>query len=114
MTVLRTPDDRFVDLSGYPFEPKYVEVDGLRMHYVDEGPSDGTPVLLLHGEPTWSYLYRKMIPVLADAGIVPDIPADPSPTPGEGAAAPSPVPQSGATGGAGRHRTHGAPAGRFR
>lgn len=77
MTVLRTADDRFVDLPGYPFEPKYVEVEGLRMHYVDEGPRDGATVLLLHGEPTWSYLYRKMIPVLADAGyraVAPDLP----------------------------------------
>ncbi len=59
----RTPDERFRDLPGFPFEPRYVEQDGLRMHYVDEG--DGAPVLLLHGEPTWSYLYRKVIPELA-------------------------------------------------
>ncbi|MBI4261175.1 MAG: alpha/beta fold hydrolase [Actinobacteria bacterium] len=63
MDVYRTPDHRFDSLSGYAFEPHYVEQDGLRMHYVDEGSGD--PVLLLHGEPTWSYLYRKMIPVLA-------------------------------------------------
>ncbi|MDQ1373736.1 MAG: haloalkane dehalogenase [Actinomycetota bacterium] len=70
MEILRTPDDRFVDLPGYPFEPHYVEVgDGLRMHYVDEGPSDGEVVLLLHGEPSWSYLYRRMIPVLTAAGL---------------------------------------------
>ena len=56
----RTPDERFADLPGYDFEPHYVEQDGLRMHYVDEG--DGQPVLLLHGEPTWAYLYRKVIP----------------------------------------------------
>ena len=55
----RTPDERFADLSGYDFEPHYVEQDGLRMHYVDAG--DGRPVLLLHGEPTWAYLYRKVI-----------------------------------------------------
>jgi haloalkane dehalogenase len=70
LEVLRTPDDRFTDLPGYPFEPKYVEVgDGLRMHYVDEGPDDGEVVLCLHGEPSWSYLYRKMIPVLTGAGL---------------------------------------------
>jgi haloalkane dehalogenase len=82
MKVLRTPDERFADLPGYAFEPKYVEIDDgdggrLRVHYVDEGPRDGTPVLLLHGEPSWSYLYRKMIPVLRDAGlraIAPDLP----------------------------------------
>jgi len=55
----RTPDERFSDLPGYDFEPHYVEQDALRMHYVDEG--DGQPVLLLHGEPTWAYLYRKVI-----------------------------------------------------
>ena len=81
MKALRTPDDRFADLAGYPFAPHYVEVDDgeggrLRMHYVDEGPRDGTPVLLLHGEPTWSYLYRKMIPGLVAAGhraLAPDL-----------------------------------------
>ena len=65
---VRTPDERFEDLPGYPFEPNYVTLNGLRLHYVDEGPADGEVVLLLHGEPSWSYLYRKMIPVLADAG----------------------------------------------
>lgn len=71
MTVraLRTPDDRFEDLPDYDFDPHYVKVDGLRMHYVDEGPPDASPVLLLHGEPTWSYLYRFMIPPLAEAGL---------------------------------------------
>jgi haloalkane dehalogenase len=64
---LRTPDERFGNLPGYDFEPHYAEVDGLRIHYVDEG--GGPAVLLLHGEPTWSYLYRKMIPVLVDAGL---------------------------------------------
>jgi haloalkane dehalogenase len=59
----RTPDDRFAGLPGYPFEPSYLEQDGLRMHYVHEGSGD--PVLLLHGEPTWSFLYRTMIPPLA-------------------------------------------------
>jgi haloalkane dehalogenase len=72
--VLRTPDERFTDLPDFPFAPRYVEVDSgaggtLRMHYVDEGPADGDVVLLLHGEPSWSYLYRKMIPVLTDAGL---------------------------------------------
>jgi haloalkane dehalogenase len=76
MEVVRTPDERFADLVGYPFAPKYVEVESLRMHVVDEGPRDAAPVLLLHGEPTWSYLYRTMIPVLAAAGhrvIAPDL-----------------------------------------
>jgi haloalkane dehalogenase len=67
MEILRTPDERFRDLPGYPFEPRYVEVDGLRMHYVDEGT--GPAVLLLHGEPSWSYLYRKLIPPLVAAGL---------------------------------------------
>ncbi len=69
-TVLRTPDERFTDLPDYPFEPSYVTLgDGLRMHYVDEGPADAPPVLMLHGEPSWSYLYRFMVPVFADAGL---------------------------------------------
>jgi haloalkane dehalogenase len=63
VTVYRTPDERFTNLIDYPFEPHYVEQDGLRMHYVDEGAGD--PVLLLHGEPTWSFLYRKVILRLA-------------------------------------------------
>ena len=63
MDVYRTPDERFEALPGYGFEPHYVELDGMRMHYLDEGSGD--PVLLFHGEPTWSYLYRKMIPGLA-------------------------------------------------
>lgn len=69
MEILRTPDGRFRDLPGHIFEPRYAEVDGLRIHYVDEGPRDGEVVVLLHGEPTWSYLYRKMIPVLTGAGL---------------------------------------------
>jgi pimeloyl-ACP methyl ester carboxylesterase len=72
---VRTPDACFDSLDGYPFEPNYVEVEGLRYHYVDEGPVDGEVVLMLHGQPSWSYLYRKMIPILADAGyrvIAPD------------------------------------------
>jgi haloalkane dehalogenase len=68
----RTPDEQFRDLPGYPFAPHYAEQDGLRMHYLDEG--SGPPVLLLHGEPTWSYLYRKVIPELTGAAraIAPD------------------------------------------
>lgn len=70
MSVLRTPDDRFAGLPGWPFAPHYVELDGLRMHYVDEGPRDAVAtVLCLHGQPTWSYLYRKMIPVFTGAGL---------------------------------------------
>ncbi len=65
MPVIRTPEDRFRDLPGYDFEPRHVEVDGLRVHYVDSG--SGEPILLLHGEPTWSFLYRRMIPPLAAA-----------------------------------------------
>ena len=68
MNVYRTPDERFRDLPGFPFEPHYLEQDGLRMHYVDEGRGD--PILLLHGEPTWSYLYRKLIPRLAPVARV--------------------------------------------
>ena len=76
MNVLRTPDERFGSLPGFPFEPRYVEVDSLRLHYVDEGPRDGATVLMLHGEPSWSYLYRHMIPPIAAAGyraIAPDL-----------------------------------------
>jgi len=65
---VRTPDKRFEGLDGYPFQPHYVDVDGLRMHYIEEGPADGQVILLLHGQPTWSYLYRKMIPPLVGAG----------------------------------------------
>jgi haloalkane dehalogenase len=74
---VRTPEDRFVDLPGYAFEPRYVTLEGgLRMHYVDEGRPTGEPVLLLHGQPTWSYLYRTVIQVLAAEGyrvIAPDL-----------------------------------------
>ncbi len=81
MKSLRTPDERFAGLPDWPFEPKYLEVadgDGgsLRMHYVEEGPAAAAPVLLLHGEPSWAYLYRKMIPPIAEAGhrvIAPDL-----------------------------------------
>jgi haloalkane dehalogenase len=73
--VFRTPDSRFEHLPGYDFAPRYLEVDGLRMHYLDEGPRDGSPVVCFHGEPSWAYLYRKMLPPLVAAGhrvIVPD------------------------------------------
>ncbi|GHO58087.1 haloalkane dehalogenase [Ktedonobacter robiniae] len=76
MEVLRTPDERFINLPDYPFEPHYLEVDGLRVHYIDEGPREAASVLLLHGEPSWSYLYRKMVPLLSAAGhrvIAPDL-----------------------------------------
>ncbi len=66
---VRTPDSCFESLPDWPYEPQYVELDGLRQAYVDEGPADGQVVLLLHGQPSWSYLYRKMIPVLARAGL---------------------------------------------
>ena len=69
----RTPDERFKNLPDYPFAPNYLEVSDfeggkLRMHYVDEGPSDGIPVVLIHGNPTWSFMWRKLIPVLTDKG----------------------------------------------
>ncbi len=68
MSVFRTPAERFAALPGFPFEPHYLDQDGLRMQYLDEG--EGDPVLCLHGEPTWSFLYRRMIPVLAPAARV--------------------------------------------
>lgn len=72
--VFRTPDERFAGLPGYGFEPHYAEVGGLRMHYVDEGQGD--PIVCFHGEPSWAYLYRKMLPPLVEAGhrvICPDL-----------------------------------------
>ncbi|MEO8250230.1 MAG: haloalkane dehalogenase [Burkholderiales bacterium] len=70
MNVLRTPEERFADLPGFPFAPNYAEIEGLRMHYVDEGPRDAqVTALCLHGQPTWSYLYRKMLPVFTAAGL---------------------------------------------
>jgi haloalkane dehalogenase len=74
MDALRTPDDRFTDLPDFPFAPHYVEIDDgeggqLRVHHLDEGPADGEVVVLLHGEPSWCFLYRTMIPVLVDAGL---------------------------------------------
>jgi haloalkane dehalogenase len=79
MLTLRTPDERFADLPDWSFQPHYLDVgDGeeLRMAFVDEGPSDARPALLLHGEPSWSYLYRFMIPPILDAGmrvVAPDL-----------------------------------------
>ena len=82
MEILRTPDECFAALKDYPFEPHYTSItteDGseLRIHHLDEGPADGPTVLLMHGQPVWSYLYRKMIPLLVKAGmrvIAPDLP----------------------------------------
>ena len=85
MQILRTPDDRFADLPGYAFAPHYTEIAAvpgdpasgtLRVHYLDEGPADAAPILLMHGEPSWCYLYRHMIPLLTAAGhrvIAPDL-----------------------------------------
>ncbi|MEC7580623.1 MAG: haloalkane dehalogenase [Actinomycetota bacterium] len=81
MQVVRTPDERFEALPDFPFAPHYVEIDDaeggrLRVHYVDEGPRDGHTVLLLHGEPSWCFLYRRIIPQLVDGGcrvIAPDL-----------------------------------------
>ncbi|HEY1596539.1 MAG TPA: haloalkane dehalogenase [Thermoleophilaceae bacterium] len=66
MDVFRTPDERFEGLPGYDFEPHYTELDGLRLHHLDEGSGD--PIVCFHGEPTWSYLYRKMLPPLVAGG----------------------------------------------
>jgi haloalkane dehalogenase len=81
MKTVRTPDERFAGLPDFSFEPHYAEIDDLdggtlRVHHVDEGPVDGPVALLMHGEPSWAYLYRHMIPVLVDAGVrcvVPDL-----------------------------------------
>ena len=70
MDVLRTPDERFANLPGWPYAPQYLQQDGLRQHYIDEGPRDAAvTALCLHGEPSWAYLYRKMLPVFTAAGI---------------------------------------------
>ena len=74
MKVLRTPDKYFANIKGYPFDPIYTDIfadDGteIRIHHIDEGPSDGPILLAMHGQPVWSYLYSKMIPILNDAGI---------------------------------------------
>lgn len=74
MDLYRTPDDRFADVPDFPYDPRYAQVDGLRMAYIDEG--DGQAVVLLHGEPSWSFLYRKMIPPLLEGGfrvLAPDL-----------------------------------------
>ena len=76
MELLRTPDERFADRPDFPYVPRYTDVDGIRMAYVDEGPREAPPVLLLHGEPSWGYLYRSMVGPLAAAGlraVVPDL-----------------------------------------
>lgn len=77
MQVYRTPDERFAALPDFPFAPHYLTLQsGLRLHYIDEGPRDGPPILLLHGEPTWSYLWRHMIPLLTAQGfrvLAPDL-----------------------------------------
>jgi haloalkane dehalogenase len=82
MKVLRTPDDRFAGIADYPFAPHYAEITDkatgtkLRLHYIDEGPRDAAPVLLMHGEPSWSYLYRKFVGPLVAAGhrvVAPDL-----------------------------------------
>jgi haloalkane dehalogenase len=74
--ILRTPDQRFEDLKDYPFKANYLTIGDTRIHYLDEGPVDGDIIFLLHGEPAWSYLFRKMIPTLTEAGyrvIAPDM-----------------------------------------
>ncbi len=81
MEIVRTPDDRFVDLPDYDFDPNYAVIDDLdgatvRVHFIDVGPRDAAPVLLMHGEPSWCYLYRHMIPILVAAGhrvVAPDL-----------------------------------------
>jgi haloalkane dehalogenase len=76
VNTVRTPDSCFEGLEDYPFEPHYVEIDGLRTHYLDEGDPSAAPILMLHGEPTWSYLYRHMIPICVAGGnrvIAPDL-----------------------------------------
>ncbi len=76
MHVVRTPEDRFSVLPDFGYPPRYADVGGLRLAYVEAGPPDGEPVLLLHGEPSWSFLYRHVIAVLAAAGlraIAPDL-----------------------------------------
>ncbi|KKM91531.1 hypothetical protein LCGC14_1227620 [marine sediment metagenome] len=76
MDLLRTPDERFENLIDFPYEPHYLEIDNIRVHYIDEGPKDAEVVLLMHGEPSWSFLYRHMIPILVNAGfrtVAPDL-----------------------------------------
>ncbi|MFX0081205.1 MAG: haloalkane dehalogenase [Candidatus Hodarchaeota archaeon] len=76
MKLLRTPDERFENIPDFPYEPHYLEVDEIRIHYLDEGPKDAEVILLMHGEPSWSFLYRHMIPILVKAGfrtVAPDL-----------------------------------------
>jgi haloalkane dehalogenase len=81
VSVLRTPDERFTDLPGFPYQPRYLTVPdpvagSLRMHFIDEGPRDVQPILLLHGQPTWSYLYRHVVADLVARGhrvVAPDL-----------------------------------------
>ncbi len=77
MDLVRTPEDRFADLPGFPYEPRYADLPaGVRMHYVDEGPPEAETVLLVHGQPTWGYLYRSVVAGLAAHGlraVVPDL-----------------------------------------
>lgn len=76
MELLRTPDERFENLVDFPYSPNYIEIDGIRIHYIDEGPKEAEVVLLMHGEPSWSFLYRHMIPILVKAGfriVAPDL-----------------------------------------
>ena len=76
MKLLRTPDERFENLPDFPYEPNYLMVDEIRIHYIDEGPNDVETILLMHGEPSWAFLYRHMIPILVEAGyrvVVPDL-----------------------------------------
>ena len=74
--ILRTPDERFINIIDYPFKPNYLIIGDTRIHYLDEGPRNGEIIFLLHGEPAWSYLFRKIIPTLTEAGyrvIAPDM-----------------------------------------
>ncbi|MFX0043471.1 MAG: hypothetical protein ACFE8L_11220 [Candidatus Hodarchaeota archaeon] len=76
MKLLRTPDERFENLPDFPFEPHYVEVDEIRIHYLDEGSKSEEIVLIMYVEPSWSFLYRHMIPILVKAGyrtLAPDL-----------------------------------------
>ena len=76
MKLLRTPEERFENLPDFPYEPNYLDVEEIRIHYVDEGSKDAEVILLMHGEPSWSFLYRHMIPILVEAGfrvVVPDL-----------------------------------------
>ncbi|MFW9828427.1 MAG: haloalkane dehalogenase [Candidatus Thorarchaeota archaeon] len=76
MKLLRTPDERFERLPNFPYEPNYIEIEDIRIHYIDEGSEDGDIILLMHGEPSWSFLYRHMIPILVKEGyraIAPDL-----------------------------------------